>query len=90
MIQIVVKREPPEKRRLVMKCNNCESVIAADREDIKSENPFYSFTCPVCEKVFQTPIGAGMDFFINTYFRLVSNDDIEDVWIGKLNARDIL
>ena len=77
MIEIIVRNDPPEERRLLLECKKCESIIIADYEDIEDNGVFFSFRCPVCNQRYTTPSGAGKDFLIDTYFKRVSKKHIE-------------
>lgn len=77
MIEIIVRNDPPEERRLLLECKKCESIIIADYEDIEDDGSFFSLRCPVCSQRYATPTGAGKDFLISSYFKLVSKKEIE-------------
>ena len=77
MIEIIVRNDPPGERKLLFQCSNCESIVIADYEDIEDDGPLLNFRCPVCQKLYQTPSGAGKDFLIDTYFKRVTKRYIE-------------
>ena len=80
MIEIIVKRDPPQELRLLLECENCKSVIVADYEDLEYEGIYYSFKCPVCDHKYAYPTGLGnisKRMFAKTYFKLVSEREVE-------------